>query len=335
MRHVIADIAGCDVSMIGEPPPLTRPAMSPPGRLDNSTRKRLVREVLRHTTTNTHRTATHGPRHWAIVDIIGQALADRTEDVDRDVVFLFALFHDAAFIHNRDDPGHGARGWQLATRILDGELEPDALEALRVACVEHPHGHTTDSPTIGTCWDADRLDLLRMGREPDPEFMSTDAGKSATRLAWIRHMWPPRGLAARGTGETVRLWHGTSAAFADAIRAGGIAAPAWLTSSRDAAVAYAWRRVVRKARRGDPCRHEVVFGVEMPRGELGVDSHAPFDPDQVVAERVSPERIVSSEFVDFASRLPDRSTVLRCYRDVLRMEKAMGARGSRTRRAAA
>ncbi|TML82741.1 MAG: hypothetical protein E6G09_09645, partial [Actinobacteria bacterium] len=37
-------------------------------------------------------------------------------------------------------------------------------------------GLTTTNPTIGCCWDADRLDLGRVGIEPDPELMSTIAG---------------------------------------------------------------------------------------------------------------------------------------------------------------
>ena len=33
--------------------------------------------------------------------------------------------------------------------------------------------------TIGTCWDADRLDLGRVGVIPSVDFMSTHAGKKA------------------------------------------------------------------------------------------------------------------------------------------------------------
>jgi uncharacterized protein len=30
---------------------------------------------------------------------------------------------------------------------------------------------------IGACWDADRLDLTRVGIIPDPDMMSTEPGK--------------------------------------------------------------------------------------------------------------------------------------------------------------
>ena len=39
------------------------------------------------------------------------------------------------------------------------------------------HPCTTDDPTIGTCWDADRLDIGRVGIIPHERFMSTAAGK--------------------------------------------------------------------------------------------------------------------------------------------------------------
>ena len=41
----------------------------------------------------------------------------------------------------------------------------------------HTHGQLIDEPTIGTCWDADRLDLGRVGTEPEARYMSTDFGR--------------------------------------------------------------------------------------------------------------------------------------------------------------
>jgi uncharacterized protein len=40
----------------------------------------------------------------------------------------------------------------------------------------------SEHPTIGTCWDADRLDLGRVGARPDPKYMSTEARKRAARI---------------------------------------------------------------------------------------------------------------------------------------------------------
>jgi uncharacterized protein len=34
-----------------------------------------------------------------------------------------------------------------------------------------------DEPTIGTCWNADRLDLGRVGTELEARYMNTDFGR--------------------------------------------------------------------------------------------------------------------------------------------------------------
>jgi len=39
--------------------------------------------------------------------------------------------------------------------------------------------------SIGTCWDADRLDLGRVGVIPSVNFMSTPAGKEVVRVGGV------------------------------------------------------------------------------------------------------------------------------------------------------
>jgi hypothetical protein len=43
------------------------------------------------------------------------------------------------------------------------------------------HGQLSDDPTIGTCWDADRLDLVRVGTQSEPSYMSTEFGSEIAR----------------------------------------------------------------------------------------------------------------------------------------------------------
>jgi uncharacterized protein len=72
------------------------------------------------------------------------------------------------------------RGGLLARR-LNGELlglPGDRLDLLEAACKGHTDGRTSDDPTIGACWDADRLDLCRLGRAIDPGAMSTAPGRT-------------------------------------------------------------------------------------------------------------------------------------------------------------
>jgi uncharacterized protein len=124
----------------------------------------------------------HGVEHWRRVERNGLMLAAST-GADATVVRLFALFHDSRRINDGTDPQHGARGASLA-RALRGTLydvSDDAFDLLQTACTYHTDGERHEDPTIGTCWDADRLDLTRVGVTLDPRFMSTRLGQEMTR----------------------------------------------------------------------------------------------------------------------------------------------------------
>ena len=124
----------------------------------------------------------HGPAHWQRVERIGLKLSART-GADKTVVRLFALFHDAGRMNDMVDDGHGLRGAEIA-KCYRGEmsgLTDEQFTLLYDACVGHTDGKRSDDPTIGTCWDADRLDLERVGILPDEEFMSTAFGKEIAR----------------------------------------------------------------------------------------------------------------------------------------------------------
>jgi uncharacterized protein len=56
-------------------------------------------------------------------------------------------------------------------------IDPGRFGLLKEAIRLHTTGQTTNEPTIGTCWDADRLYIGRVGMTPSAEYMSTEAGK--------------------------------------------------------------------------------------------------------------------------------------------------------------
>jgi len=121
----------------------------------------------------------HGPAHWRRVEAHAIRIAGQNGAV-LDVVRLFALFHDSRRRHDGYDRTHGAAGADFATHCRGTLFElPDAhFELLHYACVWHTHGRLSDDPTIGACWDADRLDLTRIGITPAARFMSTEAGRT-------------------------------------------------------------------------------------------------------------------------------------------------------------
>jgi uncharacterized protein len=111
----------------------------------------------------------HGVVHWARVLENGLAVAEQN-GADREVVALFALFHDARRVNESIDPEHGLRGGELA-RSMRGRLvhlDDVRFELLFEACRLHTDGHTEGDPTLQACWDADRLDLGRVGITPKP-----------------------------------------------------------------------------------------------------------------------------------------------------------------------
>jgi uncharacterized protein len=125
----------------------------------------------------------HGIVHWARVLENGLRIA-RAGGADREVVTLFALFHDSRRVNEDQDDDHGLRGGEFA-RSLRGELihlDDDRFELLFEACRLHTDGHTTGDRTLLACWDADRLDLGRVGITPDPHRLCTDAAREL--LGW-------------------------------------------------------------------------------------------------------------------------------------------------------
>jgi uncharacterized protein len=120
----------------------------------------------------------HGPNHWKNVEANGLSLA-RDSDADIIVVRLFAVFHDCERQTDSTDPEHGQRAAALALGLHGSlfSIAPQQLDDLCYACTWHHRGKVTDHPTIGVCWDADRLDLPRVGIRPDVKMMSTAEGK--------------------------------------------------------------------------------------------------------------------------------------------------------------
>ena len=149
---------------------------------------RLVDAVLERSTGK--HSSIHGESHWQRVAAVALALLPETPDADPALVFLFALFHDSMRLNDGHDPLHGPRGAVLARELRGGpfELEDEEMDLLAFACEEHTNGGVGPKPTVGVCWDADRLNLWRVGIQPDPRFLSTQPAKSEERIAWARDL---------------------------------------------------------------------------------------------------------------------------------------------------
>jgi uncharacterized protein len=96
------------------------------------------------------------------------------------------VFHDARRQNEGWDPGHGRRGAELAAALRAAHLElaDEEFAVLVEACAGHTDGAVQADPTVGTCWDADRLDLPRVGKRTDPRRLCTAAARDPQLLAW-------------------------------------------------------------------------------------------------------------------------------------------------------
>ena len=145
--------------------------------------KPLVHVILERYALPWH--GTHGVGHWARVLENGLRLADGT-GVNAEIVQLFAVFHDARRINEGVDHEHGRRGAELAAQLRGTlfDLPDDDFQLLCRACVGHTDGGTDADLTIQVCWDADRLDLGRVGIVLDPAQLCTASAKAPGMIEW-------------------------------------------------------------------------------------------------------------------------------------------------------
>ncbi|MBO7104100.1 MAG: hypothetical protein J6W22_01270 [Fibrobacter sp.] len=125
----------------------------------------------------------HGLAHWRQVEFNGVSLAKVTH-ADITVVRLFALFHDSKREDDGYDGEHGERGAEFAKQCFEEKLldiTQEQFEKLYHACKFHTKERSTGDATIDTCYDADRLDLGRVGFELNPHKMATAAGAKIAR----------------------------------------------------------------------------------------------------------------------------------------------------------
>lgn len=118
----------------------------------------------------------HGAPHWVRVRHNGLKLARLTGANPR-VIEYFAFLHDVCRESDGHDIGHGSRAarFALTIRACHIDLGEEEFALLMAAMEGHTVGRRHEDVTVSTCWDADRLDLARVGIQPDPARLCTAA----------------------------------------------------------------------------------------------------------------------------------------------------------------
>lgn len=140
----------------------------------------------------------HGFAHWQRVHENGLYLCRHIE-ADSRVVECFAYLHDCCRVWDGPNPAHGPRAAKFALEIREFlHLDDHAFALLQLACRGHERGKTSDNPTIGACWDSDRLDLGRVAIKTSPKYLSTEIAKRKSVLEWAHKR--SRGIDAKIKG---------------------------------------------------------------------------------------------------------------------------------------
>lgn len=133
----------------------------------------------------------HGVPHWSRVWFHGRHLAHAV-DVDPAVLAWFAYLHDSRRHNDNRDPEHGSRAADFAVQLrherVITELDNADFERLCEAMRLHSDGHTEADAAIRACWDADRLDLWRVGIKPEPRYLCTPHARKAPVMSRANRM---------------------------------------------------------------------------------------------------------------------------------------------------
>lgn len=123
----------------------------------------------------------HDISHWKRVEMNGRRLSASTR-ADTTVVSCFAYLHDSQRQNEDTDPSHAERASVYCVQLYrQGVLKitQSQYSQLLYACKFHSDTKVkTDDITVMTCWDADRLDLVRLGISPDPLFLYAKEGNA-------------------------------------------------------------------------------------------------------------------------------------------------------------
>jgi len=119
----------------------------------------------------------HGLDHWKRVERNALYLA-QFNNADKKVLSYFAYLHDIMRENDGRDLGHGPRAAAFIMKYRDSfPLSDNQFKQLKDACKGHTVGQRPNCITINTCWDADRLDIGRVGIVPNSEYLYNHEAK--------------------------------------------------------------------------------------------------------------------------------------------------------------
>ena len=152
----------------------------------------------------------HGITHFERVEYYGKLL--QTKHTDADVIRAFAYLHDCCRENDGSDPNHGPRAADFIENwryTLLSHLDDTQFGKLQDAIRWHTGLKSTNDPTINACFDADRLDLGRVGIAPDPDKMASELGWFHAKYGFREEEKATYSLRLRRKVVQLQNWHNT------------------------------------------------------------------------------------------------------------------------------
>lgn len=129
----------------------------------------------------------HGITHWQHVEAFGLLMQSRCPAADKEVIRWFAYLHDSMRGNDEFNMEHGPAAAKFIGKIRKTylkELSDEQIRLLKLACKYHTSRRKTDDLTINICFDADRLDLPRVGITPEVRRMASEVGRELALIPY-------------------------------------------------------------------------------------------------------------------------------------------------------
>jgi len=125
----------------------------------------------------------HGIYHWQRVFLNTQKLA-KYYNVQSEVFELFSILHDSKRENEHLDINHGKRASEFVKKLIEEKyikLNTRDEEQLIYACANHTKPDVTNpfynDIIVQICFDADKMDIGRVGIVPDEKYFLTQYAK--------------------------------------------------------------------------------------------------------------------------------------------------------------
>jgi uncharacterized protein len=126
----------------------------------------------------------NGLNHWSRV-LENALLLSEYNNANKNIIIAFSLFHKIKRNNEEHDQNEGIKSAEFLRYYEDQlNLTEEEFDETYLACKNISEYMFHENKNISTCWDAERLDLMRTGLYPKESNMNSDYAKNAGIITW-------------------------------------------------------------------------------------------------------------------------------------------------------